>query len=76
MKKKQKISSRQAYNWLENQLLSLKPRTKVFNLLKAHLNQHGYWKNKPRGDAKKGYLVRNKAYSASNSSDTSNYYVD
>ena len=67
-----KITNKEGFEWLENEIMGLKPRTKLFNLLKAHLIQHGYWKNKPRRDAKKGYLTR---MSNSSSADDNNYQI-
>ena len=38
---------------LENELKTLKRRTKLFDLLKKELTKLGYWKNKARGDGGK-----------------------
>jgi len=45
------------YEVLEVELKTLKPRTKLFKLLKEYLCIYGYWKNKARGNPKKGYEV-------------------
>ena len=45
------------YKILENELKTLKRRTKLFQILKRELTKQGYWRNLPRGDAKKGYFI-------------------
>lgn len=48
-----KRSSPDHYNWLINELKTLKRRTKLFDILKKELSNQGYWKNKARGDGGK-----------------------
>jgi hypothetical protein len=43
---------------LENELsenVANFPRSKLFKILKENLSKMGYWKNKARGNPKKGY---------------------
>ncbi len=42
---------------LRQELQSLNPRKKLFRVLKEELSALGYWRNRPRGDPKKGYAV-------------------
>ena len=46
------MTNKQGYKWLESKLTSVKPRTKMYYMLKLYLKQQGYWKNKPRGKYK------------------------
>ncbi len=34
---------------------TMTPRSKTFKIVKAELSKLGHWKNKPRGNPKKGY---------------------
>lgn len=49
----------EGYKWLEAKLEEAKNgnfgRSKLFELLKRKLSELGYWKNKPRGNPRKGY---------------------
>jgi hypothetical protein len=45
------------YEWLENELKTLKRRTKLFIMLKKELSYHGYWRNKSRGNPKLGFKL-------------------
>jgi len=40
---------------LKEELNHLKPRTKLFKLLKNELSVLGYWKNRARGNPRKGF---------------------
>ena len=45
---------------LENELSNISPNfrhTKLYKLLHEKLSYLGYWKNKPRGNPKKGFQV-------------------
>lgn len=44
-------------NELRQELQSLNPRKKLFRVLKEELSALGYWRNKPRGNPKKGYQI-------------------
>ncbi len=52
-----KITNKQGYNWLEDQLKDLKQGSKLFYMLKSTLLEQGYWRNKGRGNPKKGYYI-------------------
>ena len=43
------------YKLLEEKLINLKPRTKLYKLLKKHLLSLGWWKNKSRGKPRNFY---------------------
>ncbi len=43
---------------LKEEIRKLKPRTKLFRILKKELSILGYWKNKPRGNPRRGYEVK------------------
>ena len=47
----------EAYEWLEEQLKTLRRRTKLFNMLKKELSYHGYWKNKAGGNPRLGFRM-------------------
>ena len=54
------INDKEGLKWLNNRLDGLKPtfrNTKLYKLLKNKLSLAGYWRNLPRGDAKKGYQM-------------------
>ena len=55
-----KISDIDGLNWLrakfEMQENSFR-NSDLYKLLKKELSKREYWRNKPRGDAKKGYLL-------------------
>ena len=40
---------------LKAEIEAMTPRKKLFKVLKEGLSALGYWRNKPRGDPKKGY---------------------
>ena len=40
---------------LEKELETLTPRKKSFQVIKAKMKQMGHWKNRSRGNPKKGY---------------------
>ena len=48
---------------LRRDLSSLKRDSKLYKLLKEELSVQGYWHNKPRGDAAKGYRAMKQAMS-------------
>ena len=48
---------------LRSDLSSLKRDSKLYKLLKQELSMQGYWHNKPRGDAAKGYRAMKQAMS-------------
>jgi hypothetical protein len=59
------ISDREGLLWLRHRLRNTGERfreTKLYMLLKKELSLLGYWKNRPRGNPKKGYkaMVENK----------------
>jgi len=44
-------------DWLKSALGNLKPGTALYKLLKSELSKQGHWKDKPRGDARKGGIA-------------------
>jgi hypothetical protein len=45
---------------LKEEIRKLRPRTRLFTMLKKELSILGYWKNKPRGNPRRGYEVKKK----------------
>jgi hypothetical protein len=43
---------------LKEEIRKLRPRSKLFRILKKELSILGYWKNKPRGNPRRGYEVK------------------
>jgi hypothetical protein len=41
---------------LRRAIREMNPRSKLFHILKDELSYLGYWKNKPRGNPKAGYI--------------------
>lgn len=57
------MTQKEHLKWLETELDKADKgfiRTKLALLLREKLSCLGYWKNKPRGNPKKGYSMRGK----------------
>jgi hypothetical protein len=49
------------YNELEKELKAMKPRQRLYELIKTEVKRRGHWKNYPKGKPfKKGYDERRK----------------
>lgn len=54
------MTDKEGLIWLEQRLndkTSNFRNTKLYKLLKLKLSKEGYWRNLPKGNAKKGYLA-------------------
>lgn len=52
-------------NELERALRTMRPRQKLYELIKAELRRQGHWKNKPRGNPmRRGFDDRRKGVSS------------
>lgn len=45
-------------NELEDAIDNMTRRQEIYRILKRSLERQGYWRNRPRGDPKKGYLLK------------------